>query len=184
MNPNDDTVLRAPRDEVVLVPDSEDIEDTIIVVKRPERGTKRDTAQDVARALELLMEETDDTPFVRAHYRIRIGDQSPIDIDRPLLLGRKPRAPRIWPGPEPLLVTVSSPDSEISATHLELRESGSAVVVTDLKSTNGTIVAIPGSPVRTLLAGESAVVTPGTLIDLGDGNLIEVLMPARLEGVS
>ena len=39
---------------------------------------------------------------------------------------------------------------------------------------------VPGSKPRTLLRGESAVVTPGTLIDLGDGNVLELLSPERL----
>jgi hypothetical protein len=30
-------------------------------------------------------------------------------------------------------------------------------------------------PARTLLRGESAVITPGTTLDLGDGNVLEVL---------
>jgi pSer/pThr/pTyr-binding forkhead associated (FHA) protein len=75
-------------------------------------------------------------------------------------------------------VTLPSPRGELSATHLELRESGRAVVVRDLRSTNGSIVHVPGAPARVLIGGESAVVSPGTLIDLGDGNLIEVLRPA------
>ena len=50
-------------------------------------------------------------------------------------------------------------------------------MLTDLRSTNGTIVHVPGSPGRVLIGGESAVVSPGTLIDIGDGNLLEVLRP-------
>jgi hypothetical protein len=38
-------------------------------------------------------------------------------------------------------------------------------------------VNVPGSAPRTLLRGESAVVTPGSLVDLGDGNVLELLAP-------
>jgi hypothetical protein len=51
------------------------------------------------------------------------------------------------------------------------------IVATDMRSTNGTVVNVPGSAPRTLLRGESAVVTPGSLVDLGDGNVLELLAP-------
>jgi len=70
---------------------------------------------------------------------------------------------------------VDSPESSISATHLEIRQVGESVVVTDLRSTNGTIVTTPGSIPRRLQPGESVVAVPGTLIDMGDGNLLEIL---------
>ena len=48
------------------------------------------------------------------------------------------------------------------------------VIATDLGSTNGTQVRHPGSvPVR-LRQGESVVVTPGSVIEIGDGNVIEI----------
>jgi hypothetical protein len=53
------------------------------------------------------------------------------------------------------------------------------VIATDLKSTNGTTVRLPGSaPVR-LRQSESIVVTPGSLIEIGDGNVIEILFLRR-----
>jgi pSer/pThr/pTyr-binding forkhead associated (FHA) protein len=63
----------------------------------------------------------------------------------------------------------------VSASHLEIRQLGASVVVTDLRSTNGSVVAVPGSAPHTLRQGESMVVTPGTLVDIGDGNVIEIL---------
>ena len=48
-------------------------------------------------------------------------------------------------------------------------------MLTDLESTNGTVVRQPGSGVRRLESGESLAVVPGTLIDIGDGNVIEIL---------
>jgi hypothetical protein len=48
-----------------------------------------------------------------------------------------------------------------------------------MRTLNGSEVRVPGSPVRTLLRGESIVVTPGTRIDLGEGVVVEILGPAR-----
>ncbi len=110
-------------------------------------------------------------------FRLRLADGTLVPLDQPVYLGRKPSVPRIHPGGIPLLVTLDSPEREVSSTHLELSTVGGAIVASDMKSTNGSVLRIPGSEPRTLLGGESAVVTPGTVIELGDGNLIELLSP-------
>ncbi|CAN5365745.1 hypothetical protein BH09ACT5_BH09ACT5_07540 [soil metagenome] len=109
-------------------------------------------------------------------YSFRIGAlKDPIMLDRPARIGRRPSSPRIVMGAPPRLVRVVSPQREVSATHLELRQIGVTVVVTDLRSTNGTVVLLPGSPPRKLLQGESVVVSPGTLVDIGDENILQIL---------
>jgi len=118
----------------------------------------------------------DANPAPTPVYSFRIGfDSPPVPLDSTVFVGRKPVEPRI-PGVEhPRLIAVSSPRSEVSGTHLEIRQRGSSVIVTDLRSTNGSVVVIPGSAPRRIRQGESVVVTPGTFIDIGDGNLIEIL---------
>jgi hypothetical protein len=110
-------------------------------------------------------------------FRILLDDGTLVPLDQPVYLGRRPSVPRIHPGGMPLLVTFDSPQREVSSTHLELTTVGGAIVATDLKSTNGSIVRVPGAAPHTLLGGESAVLTPGTVIELGDGNSIELLPP-------
>jgi hypothetical protein len=114
-------------------------------------------------------------------FRILLDDGTLVPLDQPVYLGRRPSVPRIHPGGVPLLVTFDSPQREVSSTHLELTTVGGAIVATDLKSTNGSIVRVPGASPHTLLGGESAVLTPGTVIELGDGNSIE-LLPPETEG--
>ena len=116
----------------------------------------------------------------RARYRIRVGNQQPIALDGPVFIGRRPIPPRIPLGAPPHLVTVSSPHREVSGTHIEVMQQGSSVVVTDLKSTNATLVLVPGAAPLKLRQGESVVVTPGTVVDIGDGNRIEILPIQRL----
>ncbi len=100
---------------------------------------------------------------------IRIGTHEPIPLDVPAYIGRRPGTPRITGGRLPRLVMVPSPSREVSATHLEIRQEGASVVVTDLGSTNGTVVTHPrGAPV-TLRQGESVVVVAGSVVDIGDG---------------
>jgi hypothetical protein len=119
-------------------------------------------------------------PEPRRPYRLKMADGVIVSLDLTVYLGRRPSVPRIASDRRVRLVAVPSAAREVSATHLELRLTGDRVVATDMRSTNGSTVSVPGSPPRTLLRGESAVVTPGTLIDLGDGNLLEVLPPERL----
>ncbi|HWJ61377.1 MAG TPA: FHA domain-containing protein, partial [Acidimicrobiales bacterium] len=71
-----------------------------------------------------------------------------VDVDRPQLLGRRPMAPADADD-LPNLVTIPSPDGDISRAHTGIRLEGWDVLVEDLGSTNGTEVRLPGAdPVR------------------------------------
>jgi pSer/pThr/pTyr-binding forkhead associated (FHA) protein len=63
----------------------------------------------------------------------------------------------------------------MSSTHLELKVVGGSLVASDMRSTNGTVVQLPGAAPRSLIRGESAVIVPGTRIDLGEGAVLEIL---------
>jgi hypothetical protein len=117
-------------------------------------------------------------------YGFRVGGSSrTILLDQAAVVGRAPTAPRVPTGAPPRLVRVRSPLGEVSSTHLEVRQLGTSVVVTDLRSTNGSVVIVPGRSPRALRQGESMVVSPGTLVDIGDGNVIEILpLQRRLGG--
>ncbi|MET4580840.1 hypothetical protein ABIE21_000330 [Conyzicola nivalis] len=111
-----------------------------------------------------------------ARYGFRIGrSERTVLLDVAAYVGRSPSSPRISNGELPKLIRVQSPKGEVSGTHLEIRQLGTSVIVTDLRSTNGSTVSVPGSAPRSLRQGEAMVVTPGTLVDIGDGNIIEIL---------
>jgi hypothetical protein len=104
-----------------------------------------------------------------------------VEVDRAVLVGRAPEARRFTSGDQPKLVTVPSPAQEISSTHLEIRPGAGAdhgtAVVTDLGSTNGTVVVQPGLPPEDLKPGIAVQLVPGAIIDLGDGVTIQVINP-------
>ena len=108
------------------------------------------------------------------HFAVRVGPGDSIDLDAPIVVGRRPAPQRVDSGVLPRLITVPSPEQEVSSTHVRIEQSGDAVVVTDLRSTNGTVVVRPGGASARLRPGESTVVLPGTVVRIGDGNIIEI----------
>ncbi len=113
-------------------------------------------------------------PVARLHFAH--GDV--IEVDRAVLVGRAPEARRFTSTDQPRLVTVPSPNQEISSTHLEIRPGSGAdhgtAVVTDLGSTNGTVLVLPGLGPESLQPGVAVQLLPGALVDLGDGMTIQV----------
>lgn len=92
-----------------------------------------------------------------------------VSVDRSVLLGRAPQVSRVTNRDLPRLVTLPSPQQDISRTHAEVRADGDDVLVTDLHSTNGTLVTRPGDGARQLAPGEATVIARGEVVDLGDG---------------
>ncbi len=108
-------------------------------------------------------------PRPPAPGRIRVSTGQVLTLDRTVVIGRRPRSTRVSGTDLPHLVAVDSPQQDISRSHVELRVEGDSILATDLHTTNGTTLLRPGvDPVR-LHPGESTVVVPGDVIDLGDG---------------
>jgi hypothetical protein len=122
--------------------------------------------------------ESAETTAGEAVARLIFSSGEVVDVDRAVVVGRAPEHGRFGNDEQTRLVTVPSPHQEISSTHLEIRpgtgaDHGSAVV-TDLGSTNGTVVAQPGLPAEDLRPGIAVQVVPGATIDLGEGVTIQV----------
>ncbi|PYY65308.1 hypothetical protein DEJ30_03065 [Curtobacterium sp. MCPF17_003] len=98
-------------------------------------------------------------------------------LDHPVVIGRRPSLPRVTRGPQPELVTVRSASGQVSSSHVRIHAEGEAVVVQDLRSTNGTVVRPAGAPAYRMASGASIVALTGTVVEIGDGNAIEVLSP-------
>lgn len=155
VSPEDDTVVRVPR--------------------RPDAGP------DVAAGAEPRLPSAPSLPRVPAIPAarvpsIRIGDRV-VRLDHPVVVGRRPALPRVFRGPAPELVTVRSSSGQVSSSHVLVHAEGDAVVVDDLRSTNGTVVRPAGAAPFRMPSGASNVVLTGTVVEIGDGNVIEVLSP-------
>ena len=108
---------------------------------------------------------------------LRASDGSTAELDRPVLIGRAPSAD---PSDSRVsrLMTVPSPNHDISRTHLEVAGEDWQIVVTDLNSTNGTVLIRPGAVDRQQLApGEPVTVQVGSVMELGDGVSVLIDFP-------
>jgi hypothetical protein len=128
--------------------------------------------------LAVSAEDVADTRAGTAVARLIFSSGEVVDVDRVLVVGRAPDAGRVADEDRVRLVTVPSPHQEISSTHIEIRPGSGAdhgsAVVTDLGSTNGTVVVQPGLPAEDLQPGSTLQLVPGATIDLGEGVTIQV----------
>ena len=171
--PAGDTILvrRREADTMLAPPRAVRDADTILTQRAPRRARTTPTVP--------TPPETPTAPEaipVPEGPRFRVGDGPIRSLTVPVLIGRRPMPPRIAgiAGPAPELLSVDSPGSVVSGTHLELRLEGTRLVATDLRSTNGTTVRTAAGN-RRMRAGESVVVAPGSRLDLGDDTIIEIL---------
>jgi hypothetical protein len=90
-------------------------------------------------------------------------------LDKPVIIGRRPRANRVQVDRVPVLVTVPSPEQDISRNHLEIRLEGRHVLVVDLDTTNGSVLHREGTPPLRLGPHEPVLVLSRDIVDIGDG---------------
>ncbi|MGW2091784.1 FHA domain-containing protein [Promicromonospora sukumoe] len=98
-----------------------------------------------------------------------IGGPQVVELDRPVVVGRRPRTNNASADRTPRLVTVASPDQDISRSHVEITLEEWHVLVADLATTNGTTLLRPGQQPRRLHPNEKVIVVDGDVVDLGDG---------------
>jgi FHA domain len=99
---------------------------------------------------------------------LRFSNGTEAILDRPAVIGRSPRAERVNSKELPQLVTLPSPDQNISRNHLEIRLDGWHVLVVDLDSVNGTLVTNPGEAPLLLRSGEEVPIVVGSLVTIAD----------------
>ncbi|TJY72301.1 FHA domain-containing protein [Arthrobacter sp. CAU 1506] len=101
--------------------------------------------------------------------RMRISTGDVVELDRPVIVGRQPSANRVQGSVMPRLVPVHSASGDISRSHVEVRLEGWHVILSDLKSTNGTVLLRGRQAPRRLGHGEAVMLLDGDIADLGDG---------------
>lgn len=199
---SDDTIITVPIDETVVgsveiiddstvigdvVPSEETVitsDDTVIPETTDEYNTLIGSLMDTSLGLSGLIEEVEESSGdvgdtapqqeLISRFRLRHINGTQYLLTKPLIVGRLPAAP-LRGDRGVTLVVLASPDGVVSSTHARVEVLGDVVVVTDLRSTNGTRVINPGQPTVLLAPGDSMALGVGAIIDLGDGNRLEVL---------
>ncbi len=199
---SDDTIIKVPIDETVVgsveiiddstvigdvVPSEETVitsDDTVIPETTDEYNTLIGSLMDTSLGMSGLIEEVEDSSGdngdtapqqeLISRFRLRHINGTKYLLTKPLIMGRLPAAP-LRGDRGVTLVVLASPDGVVSSTHARVEALGDVVVVTDLRSTNGTRVINPGQPTVLLAPGDSMALGVGAIIDLGDGNRLEVL---------
>lgn len=171
----DDTVISA--EETVIAADQTviSVDDTIITVPEPVASPElrrriTDSVLDGPQVPQVL--EVSRSAVV---FFLRSVTGARYALTTAVVFGRAPRVARIPGGDVVQLVSLPSREGRVSTTHVELRQVGGVVVVTDLRSTNGTRVTLPSGVSRQLAPGDSMAVGEGAVVDIGDGNRIDVM---------
>lgn len=167
-----------------------DVSDTVVGAPRvsltaddatDEAAQAAQTAQ-AAQAVEAADDAPEPAPPPLFVLSVNGGPAHP--LDGAVVIGRRPAqrpsgALRDSPtdARPPTVVTVPSPSGEVSARHVEIVRSGRTVVITDLRSTNGTRVTLPDGTTLRLRQGDSAVATRSAIVEIGDGNVIHISSP-------
>lgn len=183
---DDSTIIGGvvPSEETVISSDDSVVSDTVIPETTDEYNTLIGSLMDTSLGLSGLIEapeeqvpdggDTAPQQELITRFRLRHINGTKHQLNKPIILGRLPAAP-LRGGQAVNLVMVASPEGLVSSTHARVEVQGDVVVVTDLRSTNGTRVIIPGQPTVLLAPGDSMALGVGAIIDLGDGNRLEVL---------
>ncbi|WP_175954827.1 FHA domain-containing protein [Schaalia sp. Marseille-Q2122] len=97
-----------------------------------------------------------------------------VSLDRDVVVGRRPSAKQQEGRPEPRLVSLPSPNREISRNHCEIRVDGWDIRIRDLGSNNGTFLTREGQ--EPLRVGEAfpVILRNGDTIDLGESITIRL----------
>lgn len=195
----EDTVIRASGSERAR-PVAPDVEDTVIRLVEPGvRDTTTApiavTVHDVLAALPYAARRIDAPPTPastpeappaprRVAWSLRVvGTETLVPLDRPAIVGRRPGATRVPENPEPRRVVLPAELRQVSARHVRVEQLGDSLVLTDLGSTNGVRVHWATGPARRLRPGESCVVLPDAVVELGDGvELVFVADPPESGG--
>lgn len=113
-------------------------------------------------------------------YLYRVPGHEAIRLEAPTVFGRRPSSAHRRVPEAARLVTLTSRTGSVSGSHVLISHEDGALIVTDLDSTNGTKVTQAGARRVRLRPGQSVAVPGAARVDVGDGNIIEV-MPARTD---
>ena len=98
--------------------------------------------------------------------RLSTGDLIP--LDRGVLLGRAPTTDNDAAPDRPHVLRLGGASDDVSRNHVRITLEDWTVLVTDLGSTNGTVITLPGRLPERLRPDVPQAIEPGTVVSLAD----------------
>ncbi|GAA2235940.1 hypothetical protein GCM10010401_04840 [Rarobacter faecitabidus] len=126
-------------------------------------------AADFAEGVDTDTSEVDEASAIASPLSVVLATGLVVPLDRPLIMGRAPIYSRAVGAETPRLLAFDSPARDISRTHVQISQIAEKAVVTDLHSTNGVYITIPGRDSVRLAPNVPTTVQVGTVIDIGEG---------------
>lgn len=99
--------------------------------------------------------------------RLEFSSGRVVELDRPVIIGRSPKVQGSMPNEMPQLVALEG-DDLLSRSHAMIRLESWHVLIEDLGSRNGTMVALPGRDSSRLMVGEPILLESGAVIEFSD----------------
>jgi hypothetical protein len=191
----EDAAVRAPEDDesfisavpAAVVPAGEEFRraqtsgsDTQLEQPAAARPGDHDGSTIMAGQLASVLASTGDPPghAPAPALSLLLSTGQTISLDRGVVIGRRPQVDRVSGTAIPHLITVPSPQQDISRSHVAIRPTAAGCVAVDLSSTNGSVIRRTSGEAVDLRNGASADVRPGDVIDLGDGITAELRGPS------
>ena len=100
--------------------------------------------------------------------QLHFSDGTTRALERPMILGRKPREDAVIGGEAAEAIRLPDPERVLSRSHVEVRLVDWQVQIVDLDSMNHTYVTVPGQSPLQLRPAEPFPIPLGSTIRLGD----------------
>ncbi|SDP01886.1 FHA domain-containing protein [Nakamurella panacisegetis] len=144
----------------------------VVQNSQPERQGDHDGSTIMAGQLAAVLASTGDpvpAPGPARCPTLVLSTGQSVEVDRGVVIGRRPHIDRVSGAEIPHLVTVPSPQQDISRSHVAVRPSGDGFLAIDLGSTNGSIIRRADGAAQVLREGAVSDLQFGDVLDLGDG---------------
>ena len=102
---------------------------------------------------------------------VQLSSGDVVQLDGSYVVGRRPKVSRVS-GEVPRVLTVPSPQGEVSGSHVAIRLEDWHVLAVDLDSSNGTVLFREGQDPRRLDPQVPVLLRSDDVLDLGDGALL------------
>jgi resuscitation-promoting factor RpfA len=109
-----------------------------------------------------------DEPVTPGLGTLQFSTGQVVPLEGTVIVGRAPSVDALQRADNPQTFRLDNVGQDISRNHVEVAVHDGQVLVTDLNSSNGTVVTLPGRPGQRLIPGEPFMLLPGSTVALSE----------------